>query len=170
MNGSDRRRLDEILGGDDLKRQWNETTTAEERGTLPAGTYRCLVTDGRLFESARNKTAGYKLTLEVLEPTEFAGRKLWWDIWLTAKALPFAKRELAKFRIHTAEQLNQAPPTGTIALLKVAVNTLDDQTAFNKIVACQVVQEGTPFAALAPIARSEQVDSWNGEPEEEIPF
>jgi hypothetical protein len=50
------------------------------------------------------------LTFEVQEPAEHAGRRVWHDIWLTPKALPYAKRELLKLGIETGAQLRQSLP------------------------------------------------------------
>lgn len=151
----DRRpRLDDILngGGDDFNAMWDSTAAAGEFKPLPPGRYRALIADGRLAESKANKTPSYKLTFEVLETAAFAGRKVFHDLWLTPKALATSKRDLFKLRIHTPQQLRQAPPTGIIADVKVALRTGDDGAQYNKVAGFQVIGEGTPPGTLEPDA------------------
>ena len=80
---------------------------------------------------------------------------------LTPKALPVTKRDLAKLRIHTPQQLRQAPPTGAIADIKVALRSADDGTQFNRVAAFQVIGEGTPPGILEPDA--DEMDEFSDE-------
>jgi hypothetical protein len=160
----DRRpRLDDILNGDggDFNALWDSTEAAGEFEPLPSGRYKALIADGRLAESKANKTPSYKLAFEIIEPAAFAGRKVFHDLWLTPKALPVTKRDLAKMRIFTPEQLRQAPPTGVIADVKVALRTADDGSQFNRVAAFQVIGEGTPPGVLEPSA--DELDEESGE-------
>jgi hypothetical protein len=163
-----RLRLDEILGGggDDFNRLWDETAAASEFEPLPSGRYKALIADGKLAESKANKTPSYKLAFEILEPAEFAGRRVFHDLWLTPKALPATKRDLAKLRILTPQQLRQAPPTGMIADVKVALRTADDGSTFNRIAGFQIISEGTPPGTLEPDAHELDEDNVD----QEIPF
>lgn len=160
-----RPRLDAILSGtlgiDNFDDLWNATEAAGEREPLPAGTYRCLVADGRLAENTAKRTPSYKLTFEVVEPADFAGRRAWYDLWLTPAALPMTKRDLAKLRIHDPSQLRQAPPSGLLADVKVALRTDDDGRSYNRVVSFQIVGEMT--ADLDP-------ESDEDISEERIPF
>lgn len=128
MPNDKRPRLDEILsgGGENFNHLWNSTAAAGDFEPLPAGRYKVLVADGKLAESQTKKTPSYKLTLEIIEPVAFAGRKVFHDLWLTPKGLPATKRDLAKLGITTPEQLRQPPPTGIVAAVKIALQTLDD--------------------------------------------
>jgi hypothetical protein len=130
---------------------------------LPSGRYKAFIADGKLANSKTNKTPSYKLAFEVIEPVAFAGRKVFHDLWLTPKALPATKRDLAKLRIVTPEQLHQAPPTGVITDVKVALRTADDGTQFNRVAAFQVIGEGTPSGALAPDADELDDDAGEGD-------
>jgi hypothetical protein len=152
MSDDRRPRLDDILngGGDDFNAMWDETAAAGEFEPLPSGRYKSLIADGRLAESKTNKTPSYKLTFEILEPAAFAGRKVFHDLWLTPKALATSKRDLAKLRITTPQQLRQAPPTGVIVDVKVALRTGDDGARYNKVAGFQVIDEGTPPGTLEP--------------------
>jgi hypothetical protein len=146
MTPHDKRpRLDDILSGgsdgDNFAALWDATEAAGEREPLPAGTYRCLVVNGERAESKAKGTPSYKITYEIVDPTDFAGRKVWLDLWLTPRALPMTKRDLAKLRIHTPGQLRQAPPSGMLADVKLACRTGDDGTTFNRVVAFAVVGE-----------------------------
>ena len=124
------------------------TATAGEFQPLPSGTYRCLVADGRLAESRRNQTASYKLTFEVLEPSKFAGRKIWHDLWMTAKVLSITNCDLAKLGITSPEQLNQPLPSGMIAEVRLTLRTEDDGQQYNRVVGFKVVGQGTPAGTL----------------------
>jgi hypothetical protein len=177
MSEDKRPRLDEILngGGDVFNQLWDQTAAAGEFEPLPSGRYKMLITDGKLAESKANKTPSYKLTFEVIEPAALVGRKVFCDLWLTPKALPATKRDLAKLRIVTPQQLRQAPPTGVIADVKVALRTADDGTQFNRVAAFQVIGEGTPSGTLEPDA--DELDDGGGEEDtrdddfdEECPF
>src|SRR4051812_35023472 len=128
----ERRLLSEILQGTDspsLQKAWDNTKAADELGPLPAGEYRCNVVEGGLF-SSRGGTPGFKVTLEVAEG-EYAGRRLWHDVWLTAAALPLAKRDLSKLGVVRVEQLEKPLPEGMVITAKVALRRDDDGTERN---------------------------------------
>src|SRR4051794_26345844 len=94
-----RKRLSDILSYSsdpvNLSKRWDATEAASEFTLLPPGEYLCRVLSGELFQSKQRRTPGYKVALEVTEG-EFEGRRVWHDVWLTAAALPMAKRDLAK--------------------------------------------------------------------------
>jgi hypothetical protein len=94
---------DSVSGdGDDFQNLWDRTEAADEKlDPLPPGTYRCLVSDGRL-SLANTGSRSYKLTFAVLEG-EYSNRKLWHDLWLTERALPMSKRDLLKLGIHRVQ-------------------------------------------------------------------
>jgi hypothetical protein len=165
MTDDRRPRLDDILtgGGDDFNRLWDETAAADEFEPLPSGRYKCLLADGKLAESKAKRTPSYKLVFEVIEPAAFAGRKVFHDLWLTPKALAATKRDLAKLRIVTRQQLDQAPPTGIIADIKVALQTANDGTEFNRVAAFKVIGEGTPPGTLEPDADELADDEGEGD-------
>src|SRR4051812_246447 len=120
---STRNRLSDILGNSErgsIERAWSETQAAADLGPIPAGNYVAKITSGDLFTS-RSGTPGYKASLAVIEPAEFAGRRLWCDWWLTAAAMPTAKRDLAKIGITTLEQLEKPIPDGLVVAVKVAL-------------------------------------------------
>ena len=136
-----RKRLSDILSGSDREqfdRLWKSTTAASDLGPIPAGNYRCLILSGEA-STAKSGTAGYKLTLEVLDG-EFASRRLWYDIWLTPAALGIAKRDLAKLGIRESSQLDQPLPSGIIVDAKVALRRNDDGTESNRIRSFEVVE------------------------------
>jgi hypothetical protein len=147
--------LNSILNGnsDDLNALWDATEAAAEFQPLPPGKYRALLVDGRLAESAANKTLSYKLKYEVLEPAVHAGRKIFHDMFLTPNALPVSKRDLAKIGITDPRQLRQPPPAGIVVDLKIAQRKGqkgDDDTMFNRVSSFEVVSQGTPSDLLAP--------------------
>jgi hypothetical protein len=165
MSDDRRPRLDDILrGGDEeFNNLWNSTAAAGEFVPLPSGRYLCLLADARLAESNLNKTPSLKLKFEVIEPTKYAGRTVFHDLWLTPRALATSKRDLAKLRIFTLEQLRQAPPIGMIAEVKVALRTGDDGITYNRVVSFKIIGEGTPPGALEPDADELAEDDGEGD-------
>jgi hypothetical protein len=159
-------------GGDDFNDLWNRTQAADDGfDPLPPGTYRCLVADGRLA-TAKNGTASYKVTFQVVEGP-FTGRKVWHDCFLTPKALAMSKRDLDKLRIHTPEQLTQAPPTGIVADIRVVLRTESDGRTFNRVAGFKVVEDAPPPGIFDPDAQddlSEADDDTSGADGEEVPF
>ena len=132
-------KLSDILNGDaeNFKSAWDSTKPADERQPLPPGTYHCRVESGELF-NARSGTAGYKITFQVADG-DHAGRRLWSDHWLTPKALPQTKRDLAKLGVTSLDQLERKLPEGRIrARVRVVVQTADDGAAFNKVTSFDV--------------------------------
>ena len=123
---------------EDFNRAWHTTEAASGFAPLPAGSYHCLIADGRLFTSRTNSTPGFKITFEVVDGP-FAGRKIWHDVWLSPKALPMAKHELAKVGIVSPDQLEQSLPPGLIADVRVVLRTDDDGTSFNHVKRFEVV-------------------------------
>lgn len=131
--GGTRRKLSDILngGGDSLRQAWDSTKAADDFAPLPAGTYVARIVSGELA-TAKSGTPGYKLTFRVLEG-EYDGRQFWHDIWLTAAALPMAKRDLGKLGISALEQLERPLPPGIRAKCKVALRKDDDGTEYNRV-------------------------------------
>jgi hypothetical protein len=154
MPSDDRKRprLDDILSGgaDDFDALWDETDAAGDDVPLPAGTYRCLVVAGELSQSRGKGTPSFKMTLEVIAPAPFAGRRVWHDLWLTPKALPTAKRDLAKLGITQTRQLNAPLRAGIVIEAKITQRTEDDGRVFNRVRDFQVVADGPPPGALDP--------------------
>src|SRR5262249_62422594 len=101
LSVSTRKRLSDILSNADaavnLRQLWSSTEAAAELAPVPPGEYICRCLSGELF-SSKNRTPGYKLTLQIAEG-EYAGRHLWHDFWLSAAALAMSKRDLAKIGV-----------------------------------------------------------------------
>jgi hypothetical protein len=137
---SPRRRLTDILNGgaDALRRQWSDTTAADDFKPLPSGQYVARIVSGELFTSRSNHTPGYKLTFRVLEG-EHAGRQFWHDLWLTPAALPMTKRDLAKLGVAAVEQLEQPLPHGIRCKVKLALRRDDDGTENNRVRSYEVL-------------------------------
>ncbi len=148
-----RRRLSDILNGgtDSLRSQWATTEAAGDFAPLPAGTYSTRILSGELSKAATG-TPGYKLCFRVLEG-EHAGRLLWHDIWLTAPALPMAKRDLAKLGVVTLDQLEAPLPPGIRCAVKVTLRQDDAGTQYNRVRSFEVTgidAEPTADADFAP--------------------
>ncbi|HCD32042.1 MAG TPA: hypothetical protein DER01_06505 [Phycisphaerales bacterium] len=136
---NNRPKLSDILNGgtDSLHQQWQSTQAAGDFSPLPAGTYTTHVTAGELF-TARSGTPGYKLTFRILEG-EHTGRQLWHDVWLTATALPMAKRDLGKLGVTSLEQLEMPLPLGIRCTVKVTLRREDDGAEYNRVQSFVVV-------------------------------
>ncbi|HYT87443.1 MAG TPA: hypothetical protein VEL76_01885 [Gemmataceae bacterium] len=131
---TERRKLSDILGGDnggDFRDKWNNTTAADDFKPLPPGNYVFRIVSGELFTSKR-ETPGYKLALEVTGG-EHEGRRVWHDLWLTAPALPMAKRDLAKIGLTKPEQLEQPLPSGILIRGRLVIHRDDDGNEVNKL-------------------------------------
>lgn len=118
--------------GDDLKAAWNDTDAATDFAPLPGGEYVARIVAGELFTGRTNGTPGFKLAFKVLEGPH-AGRQFWHDIWLTAAALPMAKRDLGKLGVVDLEQLERPLPAGIRCAVKLALRRDDDGSEFNKV-------------------------------------
>jgi len=126
-------KLTDILGAraGDIQDAWDATAEAEDFVPLPPGDYVCRIVGGDL-ETSRNATPGYKLTFSVLAG-EYAGRKIWHDIWLTAAAMPMAKRDLHKIGITDLAQLELPLPLGIRATVKLALRRDDNGAEHNRV-------------------------------------
>jgi hypothetical protein len=133
---TERKTLNSILNGyidtDKFRAAWDTTEAAEEFKPLPAGEYTFRVVSGEPF-ATKTDTPGYRLTLEVAEG-EYEGRRTWHSIWLTVKALPMAKRDLAKLGITDLAQLDQPLPRGILVRGKLSLRVEDDGTERNRLV------------------------------------
>jgi hypothetical protein len=145
-----RKRLSDVLTDSQaLAKVWASTEAAGELTPLPAGEYRVRVLSGELFES-KGGTPGYKLSLEVVDG-EFAGRKLWHDVWLTQAALPMAKRDLGKLGITELAQLERPLPAGILLDVTVKVRKNNGGVEFPAIrsITPAGVEKADPFAPPA---------------------
>ncbi len=129
---------------------WNEVQAADDYGTpIPAGKYVCIWRKGELTTSKKG-TPSYKLTLEV-ETGDHAGRKVWFDIWLTPASRTIAKRDLEKLGItNPREQLKQPIPKWLRLQVQVGRQADDSGTERNSVLAFKVLEriqpEADPFA------------------------
>lgn len=145
---NERRKLGDILRGSDrdaLAKKWKETEAAEDLAPLPPGEYLFRVLSGELF-NAKSGTAGYKITLGVVEG-EHEGRRAWHDIWLTPAALAMAKRDLGKLGVTDLEQLERPLPAGILIRAKIALRKNDEGTEHNRVVRFEPagIEQGDAF-------------------------
>lgn len=133
-NGATRRRLSDIFlnsQSQSLRDAWANTTAASDFAPLPPGVYVARLVSGELATS-KGGTPAYKLAFKVLEGAH-AGRQFWHDVWLTAAALPMAKRDLAKLGVTTIDQLEKPLPKGVRCEVRLALRTADDGAQFNRV-------------------------------------
>ena len=129
---------------------WDEVQSADDFGTpIPAGRYVCIWRKAELTTSKKG-TPSYKLTLEV-ETGDHAGRKVWFDIWLTAASRNIAKRDLEKLGItNPREQLKQPIPKWLRLQVQVGLQADDLGIERNSVLAFKVLEkiqpEADPFA------------------------
>ena len=148
-----RKRLSDILQStsdrDALRRKWAETKAADDFGVLPLGEYVARIIDGELFTSRTNQTPGYRLTFRVDEG-ELIGRRFWHEVWLSAAALPMAKRDLGKLGVSDFELLDRPLPPGIVCAVRLVVRRDDDGTERNRVQRFEVLRidapEAEPFA------------------------
>ena len=141
-----RKRLSDILngGGGNFADRWAATKAADDFGPLPPNEYTAHAICGELF-TAKSGMPGYKITFAICDG-EYAGRRLWADLWLSDAALPQTKRDLAKLGVTTPQQLEQPLPPGIRCKLKVTLRTSDDGTQFNAVKRFDVIGIDTPQA------------------------
>jgi hypothetical protein len=151
---AERKKLSDILMNSErerLERLWKTTKPAAELRPLPSDDYRCRIVNGELF-NAKKGTPGFKLTFEVLDG-EHAGRRVWWDTWLSSEAaVAISLRELAKIGVTELTQLDSPPPDGIIVVAKVRLRRTEEETEYNSVVRFDVVaiepQAPEPFAPI----------------------
>ncbi|HVA46156.1 MAG TPA: DUF669 domain-containing protein [Pirellulales bacterium] len=129
-----RKSLSDILQGDArarLQQAWDSAKPADEFTPLPKGEYVSMLESTESFQ-AKTGTAGFKLTFRITEG-EYAGRRCWYDVWLTEAAASMAKTDLGKLGIHRVEQLDQPTPQGIVCRIKVVVRESDDGDQYNRV-------------------------------------
>jgi hypothetical protein len=146
-----RKKLTDVLQGNDrerLNRAWDTTKAATDFEPLPTGEYVARVVQGALT-TAKTGTLGYKLTFEVLEG-EHAGRRFWYDLWLTEPAMPMSKRDLSKLGVTSLDQLDTPLPRGIRCKVQVTFRQEDDGRKYNRVKSFEVISidkpERDPFA------------------------
>jgi hypothetical protein len=152
-----------------LHQAWAAAPVAGDFQPLPAGTYICRAESGERF-CAKSGTPGYKITFSISDG-EHAGRRVWLDSWLSTAALPYTKRDLAKFNITEPGQLDEPFPRGFRCEVSVILRTEDDGRAFNKVRSFSVIarDELPPvFDPAFPIL-AEGVTTATGA-DDEVPF
>jgi hypothetical protein len=148
-----RPKLSDILratGSENIVDLWNSTEAAEDYKPIPAGTYTCHLIDGQLSK-ARSGTPCYKATFKVIDgPHE--GRRLWWEIWLTPKAMAMAKRDLPKLGITQPEHMDKPVPQWLRCHVVVVIHADDSGTERNRVKDVNVIGKDTPEAdPFAPV-------------------
>jgi hypothetical protein len=151
-----RKKLTDILRGADsgddwINDDWGSIPPAPDFGVpVPRGHYITHIIDGALF-NAGTGSPGYKVTHEIIEG-EHSGRRLWHDLWLTARAKRSAVRDLAKLGIHNKQQLEQPIPTRRIRCkVFVVVHEGDDGVKRNVVKSFDVLGIDPPQQdAFAP--------------------
>jgi hypothetical protein len=165
---SERKKLSDILLNSERDRIagiWSSAKPADDLKPIPSGEYRCKIVDGSLF-NAKSGTAGYKLTLQVLDG-EHAGQRLWNDIWLSEAAISLAKRDLGKLGVTNLEQLERPLPEGIIVVAKVALRRGDSGEEFNRITRFEVAGIEPPAPEpYAPTAEPERQQDDDGRDED----
>lgn len=110
---------------------WDQAEAAGEFVLLPRSTYKCRLSGGHFCQS-RKGTIGYRITFEVIEG-EFLGCQVSHFLWLTSRAVPLAKRDLAKLGITSLDQLRQPLPQGLLCDVTVVLRRDDDEIERNQV-------------------------------------
>jgi hypothetical protein len=155
---TNRRKLVDILSGDagSLQQAWDSTPAAGDFAPLPTGTYTAHVQSLAFFK-ARSGTPGVKLEFRVCEG-EHVGRHVWFDLWLTAAALPQTKRDCAKLGITQLDQIerNELPPGRIRCAVRVVLRADDSGTKYNRVRGFEVTGKDDPEAD--PFAPADETD------------
>ena len=120
---------------DDLQKLWDETEAAPDYTPVPAGNYDVRLVKMHSGKSGRG-TDYVNMELRILEG-EYAGRSLRHTLYLTKKAIPYTKRDLAKFGVTSMAQVDGPTPKGLRFRVWVSGRSSDDGRSFNKITAFQ---------------------------------
>lgn len=123
------RKLSEILRQSNMssgiESLWGDTKAASDYGTIPIGEYTADIVAGEAIAGRTNGTVGYQLTFVVVEG-EFANRRFWHKMWFTPRALPQAKRDLAKLGVTELAQLDKPLPAVFRCSVKLGLRRDDD--------------------------------------------
>jgi hypothetical protein len=152
---TERKKLSDILSEPQRKKlfgDWANVKAAPDFGIIPKGTYSARLIGGSL-RTAKTTTPSYHLVFQIAEG-EYAGRKLYYDIWLTDAAKPQAKRDFSKLEITDPERQLDSPPPCLRVRLTVVVRQDDDGIERNRIQHFVVIGPETtdPFAPGEEIA------------------
>jgi hypothetical protein len=136
---------------------FDSAAPAPKYDTLPRGVYAARVLRGEVTQTKAGHDA-YRMTFEVAVGPH-AGRTLLKTWAFTAKALPYTKRDLAAFGLHTSQQLmSPFPEPGReyIVRLVVALQRGNDGTEFNDIKRIEVLRvDESPIAQFIVSPHSE---------------
>lgn len=132
-------------GNESWRQIWDEVTAAQQYDALPSGLYEAEPTKREMFK-AKSGTPGLKVTWRVVAG-ECEGRRVWQDLWLSAKALPYTKRVLAELRMTSPDD---PLPDGVICAVQVAKQQNDQGTAYNEVKRVKFLRvEENPFSPAA---------------------
>lgn len=137
---------------DDLAAAFDSAETAAELEPIPAGRYVARLTEGDFITSGRG-TKGYQLAFEMLEG-EHEGRKAWATYWLSPRALPYSKKELARVGITRYEQMS-TPPVGKQFKVRIALREGQDGRLHNEVKDVETLADAPP---TVPTPREEEHD------------
>lgn len=84
---------------DQMDKDWGGTETAKSGDSgfapIPEGTeVKAVIMDQKPSLVGEKETPVVKVVFEVVEPTEFKGKKIFHDLWITLKNAPYLKRDL----------------------------------------------------------------------------
>ncbi len=122
---------------DEVRKLWDETEAAPDYAPVPAGNY-----DVRLVKMhsgvSGHGTPCVNMEFRILEG-DYAGRSLRHTIYLSPKALRYAKRDLAKLGMTSMEQVDGPTPKGLRCRVSVRRRNHDDGRSFNEIAAFELL-------------------------------
>lgn len=88
------------------KTVWEQTVAADEYRAVEAGEYICSVSSESRPWTASTGTDAFKICF-VIEEGTFKGRKVFYDVFITDKNMPNAKRDFLKLGFNRLEDLNK---------------------------------------------------------------
>jgi len=110
---------------------FNSIKPAGDYTPIPTGTYEAEAIQGTKTESSKG-TPCYKVIWRI-EGGEHDGRRVFQDFWLTDRALPITRRDLAKLGITTGEQLNRSVAEGIVCKICIVKKRRDSGAEYNEV-------------------------------------
>ncbi len=131
------------IKSNELEEAWENADSPPTMPPLPAGSYACRLEAAELAQSRSGKPA-YMIRFNVLEgpgdETQFRGRKLWHDLYLTPSAAKFSKPELRKLGIQTLADIEK-PMSGDLFFeVNVLLREGDDGRQFNRVIGFERIE------------------------------
>jgi len=134
-------------GEADVIDAWDNAEPAPQFLPLPKDKYKAKVAKAGLHVASTGSRA-FQLDLEVIEGP-FSKRHVWHNIWITPKAISFAKRDLGKFEMFDYEDLGGVDLTDTVCEVWINQEQDDKGRLVNKVSGFEVLDLAKKYETVA---------------------